>query len=88
VIDKGSNDGLLQGSMFSLREEGNIVNGNKGEYYYETDKDTKKKGIQLPQTEIGELIVIRPYEKFSLALITKSEMPIHKGVIAVSPNEE
>lgn len=88
VIDKGSNDGLLQGSMFSLKEEGNIVNGNKGEYYYEVDKDTKKKGIQLPQTEIGELIVIRPYEKFSLALITKSEMPIHKGVIAVSPDEE
>ncbi len=88
VIDRGTNDGLLQGSMFSLKEEGNVVKGNKGEYYYDLDKGKNKNSLQLPQTKIGELIVIRPYEKFSLALITRSEMPIHKGVIAISPNKE
>ncbi|OCH12117.1 peptidoglycan-binding protein [Aliivibrio sp. 1S165] len=88
VIDRGSNDGLFQGSMFSLKEEGYVVKGNKGEYYYDLDKGKNKNSHQLPQTQIGELIVIRPYETFSLALITRSEMPIHKGVIAVSPNKE
>ncbi|CED72657.1 putative cell wall degradation enzyme [Aliivibrio wodanis] len=84
VINKGSEDGVIQGSMFTLKESGHVVQGDKGEYQYAIDKESKK-GIQLPQTNVGELIVIRPYEYFSLALITKSEAPIHKSIIAVSP---
>ena len=83
VIDKGTNDGLQQGSMFALKEKGYAVKGDKGEYHY--DDENNKKSIQLPETVVGELIVIRPYESFSLALITRSETPIHKRMIVTSP---
>lgn len=83
VIDKGTNDGLQQGSMFALKEKGYAVKGDKGEYHY--DDENNKKSIHLPETVVGELIVIRPYESFSLALITRSETPIHKRMIVTSP---
>ncbi|MDW3642450.1 peptidoglycan-binding protein, partial [Vibrio sp. 1291-1] len=37
------------------------------------------------QSKVGELLVIRPYEYFSLALITTSTKPINKEVSVVSP---
>ncbi|MCV5959403.1 hypothetical protein OFO30_28885, partial [Escherichia coli] len=43
------------------------------------------KKITLPQSKVGELLVIRPYEYFSLALITTSTKPINKEVSVVSP---
>lgn len=88
VVDKGFKDGLLQGSMFYLKEVGHVIKGKKGSYYYDLNGDNGEKEIQLPQVTTGELIIIRPYEAFSLALITKSELPIHQGTMAISPITE
>ncbi|MBD1573910.1 LysM peptidoglycan-binding domain-containing protein [Vibrio sp. S17_S38] len=86
IIDRGSDDGLVQGSMFNLSKVGSAVYGKKGQYSYkEGDFFHAGKRIDLPPIAIGEMIVIRPYEKFSLALITKSEEPIKKDSIAISP---
>ncbi|WP_300173478.1 LysM peptidoglycan-binding domain-containing protein [uncultured Aliivibrio sp.] len=84
VVDRGSNDGIQQGNMFSLKENGHVVKGKKGEYFYDLNKGDSEKGIQLPQVTIGELIIIRPYEAFSLALITRSETVIHQDTIVLS----
>ncbi|MDG2728359.1 peptidoglycan-binding protein, partial [Vibrio parahaemolyticus] len=35
--------------------------------------------------KVGELLVIRPYEYFSLALITNSTKPINQDISVVSP---
>ncbi len=86
IIDRGSDDGLVQGSMFNLAKFGSVVYGKKGEYYYEDGKFFNSgKRIDLPPVTIGEMVVIRPYAKFSLALITQSDEPIKEDSIAVSP---
>lgn len=86
VIDRGSDDGLQQGSRYLLKEKGREVNGHKGEYYYDSN-NIEKEGFQLPKIEIGELIVIRPYKQFSLALITRGERPINNTTLVESPKK-
>lgn len=86
VIDKGTADKLKQGSVFDLKEDAHPV-------YRDGDGFTKEAGlfdkaITLPQSKVGELLVIRPYEYFSLALITNSTKPINNEVVVVSPLTE
>lgn len=83
VIDRGTHDNLRQGSMFSLSQSGTVVYGQQGDYSY--DNETLGDKIQLPNTEIGNLMVIRPYQYFSLALVTQSSKPISQDTLAVSP---
>jgi len=83
VIDKGTHDNLRQGSMFSLSEAGAVVYGQQGDYSYDSEALGDK--IQLPSTEVGNLMVIRPYQYFSLALVTQSSKPISQDILAVSP---
>jgi len=83
VIDRGTDDELRQGSMFSLRESGAVVYGQQGDYSYDSNATGNK--VQLPNTEIGNLMVIRPYQHFSLALVTQSSQPISSDTLAVSP---
>ncbi|ASF98705.1 LysM peptidoglycan-binding domain-containing protein [Vibrio anguillarum] len=80
VIDKGLADQLRQGTMFDLIQAGSKVSGKKGQHQQNLDET-----LQLPSSLVGSLMVIRPYEHFSLALITDSRVPIGKSVIAVSP---
>lgn len=80
VIDKGLADQLRQGTMFDLIQAGSKVSGKKGQHQQNLDET-----LQLPSSLVGSLMVIRPYEHFSLALITDSLVPIGKSVIAVSP---
>ena len=86
VIDKGTSDELRQGSVFDLKEDAHPV-------YKDGDDFAKDNGfldskITLPQSKVGELLVIRPYKYFSLALITNSTKPINKEVSVVSPLAE
>ncbi|OEE00327.1 LysM peptidoglycan-binding domain-containing protein [Vibrio cyclitrophicus] len=83
VINKGSQDNLRQGSMFTLSENGAVVFGKQGEYSYKESAASDK--VQLPSTSLGSLMVIRPYEYFSLALITQSSKPVSNDILAVSP---
>ncbi|EGA71018.1 hypothetical protein VISI1226_17210 [Vibrio sinaloensis DSM 21326] len=69
VIDRGHDDKLRQGSMFELYERGQQL-----------DDDT-----QLPNTAIGNLMVIRPYQFFSLALVTESSQPVSERTLLQSP---
>ncbi|HAS6550091.1 TPA: LysM peptidoglycan-binding domain-containing protein [Vibrio parahaemolyticus] len=83
VIDKGTSDSLKQGSVFDLKEDAHPVYKDGDEFKKEFGVLDKK--ITLPQSKVGELLVIRPYEYFSLALITTSTKPINKEVSVVSP---
>ena len=83
VINRGKHDQLRQGSMFTLNELGAVVYDKQGEYTYESSSINQK--LQLPSTSVGSLMVIRPYEYFSLALITNSAKPINSQILAVSP---
>lgn len=83
VIDRGTHDELRQGSMFALSASGAVVYGDQGDYSYEDEVLGHQ--IQLPDTEVGSLMVIRPYQYFSLALVTQSSQPISDETLVVSP---
>ncbi|WP_428803829.1 LysM peptidoglycan-binding domain-containing protein [Vibrio kyushuensis] len=84
IIDKGSEDQIKQGSMFKLLESGAAVYEKKGQFSYKDN--SKRPAVRLPDSAIGSLMVIRPYQYFSLALITVSEAPISKESLLVSPD--
>ncbi|MCR9387500.1 LysM peptidoglycan-binding domain-containing protein [Vibrio metoecus] len=83
VMDQGSSDGLAQGSMFELYQAGVKVSDKEGQFTYQ--QEGADADVQLPSLKVGTLMVIRPYERFSLALITNSSAPINQEIIAVSP---
>lgn len=89
VLDRGGDDGLKQGSMFEVYQAGYQVFGSQGHFRYDNrwsyEKKWFDKGVSLPSRKVGELMVIRPYERFSLALITDSQMAFTQNVDAVSP---
>ena len=69
--------------MFDLKEDAHPVYKDGDEFKKEFGVLDKK--ITLPQSKVGELLVIRPYEYFSLALITNSTKPINQDISVVSP---
>lgn len=83
ILDRGTQDDLRQGSMFNLIEEGVNVYGEEGDYHHE--ESVSSLATRLPQSVIGSLMVIRPYESFSLAIITHGVKPINIRHTAVSP---
>ncbi len=83
ILDRGVEDGLKQGSMFNIKQDGRTVFGRSGHLRYE--ESWFDEAVQLPDENVGELMVIRPYSHFSLALITRSPSAIATHTIAVSP---
>lgn len=81
IIDRGLNDKVEQGTMFDLWEEGLGVSGTRGNYIV----DDGWLSENLPDVSVGEMIVIRPYASFSIALITRSKAPIHTQTMGLSP---
>lgn len=81
IIDRGLNDNVEQGTMFDLWEEGLGVSGSRGNYIVDDGWLSEK----LPDVSVGEMIVIRPYDSFSIALITRSKAPIHTQTLGLSP---
>ncbi|MEZ9229462.1 LysM peptidoglycan-binding domain-containing protein [Vibrio amylolyticus] len=86
IINKGSEDALSQGSMYSLLQSGVSVYNHQGQFSYEDS--TGKAEYQLPNTQVGSLMVIRPYRYFSLALITVSDAPIGHDALLISPDHD
>ncbi|WP_164684257.1 LysM peptidoglycan-binding domain-containing protein [Vibrio maerlii] len=83
VIDRGFKDGVKQGSMFDLMDFGTEVFESPGGYQYAPNLQSSE--IHLPSHHVGSMMVIIPYESFSLALITRSKRDIDRGFLAVSP---
>lgn len=83
VLNQGGEDGLKQGCMFEVYNTGSHVFASQGQFSYE--KKWFDKGMLLPSKKVGELMVIRPYDKFSLALITRSQTAFNQDVMALSP---
>ncbi|TQQ50005.1 LysM peptidoglycan-binding domain-containing protein [Vibrio cholerae] len=86
VIDQGSSDGVAQGSMFELYQAAVQVKAKQDSSTFLSERSNTD--VQLPSVKVGALMVIRPYERFSLALITNSSAPISAEVHALSPQVE
>ncbi|NOH81392.1 LysM peptidoglycan-binding domain-containing protein [Vibrio sp. RE86] len=83
VLNRGQQDDLDQGSMFELYQQGSKVDvgSNKDKALEKVTHDD----MQFPDTHVGNLIIIRPYQHFSLALITESKQPIDVETKVVAP---
>ncbi|EOW9279643.1 LysM peptidoglycan-binding domain-containing protein [Vibrio cholerae] len=86
VIDQGRSDGVAQGSMFELYQAAVQANAKPDRSAFRPKRSNSD--VQLPSVKVGALMVIRPYERFSLALITDSSAPISAEVVALSPQDE
>ncbi|WP_349431765.1 LysM domain-containing protein [Methylomarinum sp. Ch1-1] len=70
VIDRGSADGVETGHVFDIYQRGRIVNDN-----YQIPGETVT--VQLPDEIAGVLMVFRPFEKVSYALVMEATAAIH-----------
>lgn len=84
VIDRGHLDQLSAGNILQLFRTGAVVKGKKGDYHYK-DGSLRSGHYQLSDVAIGEVMVIRPYEHFSLAVVTRASEPFRSGVLALPP---
>ena len=69
VIDKGLRDGILAGHELVIYQKGNVIN----DPYSSVKNDT----IKLPDEIAGSLMVFRPFERISYALVMKAKQAIH-----------
>jgi hypothetical protein len=69
VIDKGMKDGLKIGHELDIYRRGKVA----------LDPYSTKKGasVQLPDEQAGSLMVFRPFERISYALVMKAHQAIH-----------
>lgn len=71
VINRGRRDGVRDGQMFAAWEAGRTtrdpISGNANDI------------VQLPEEEIGTMMVFRTFDKVAYALVIKSTRPIREG---------
>ncbi|MEZ8096430.1 LysM peptidoglycan-binding domain-containing protein [Photobacterium swingsii] len=84
VLDKGHLDALQAGHVLQLYHPATEVAGKKGSYDYKRSPYSGTQ-FQLAPRGIGEVMVIRAYEAFSLAVVLRSTEPFSAGVSARSP---
>ncbi len=76
IINRGKQDKLLQGSMYHIEPTVDLPFA---------EEQAKPNQIKPPVTAIGQLIVVRTYDYFSVAMITQSSKPIDRSVRLISP---
>jgi hypothetical protein len=69
VIDKGTKDGILAGHELAIYQKGNSIN----DPYSPIKNDT----VKLPDEIAGTLMVFRPFERVSYALVMKATQSLH-----------
>lgn len=70
VIDRGTEDGIETGHIFEIYQRGRIV----ADRYHDIDEAT---AVKLPDEIAGVLMVFRPFEKVSYALVMEATAAIH-----------
>ncbi|MDD5581239.1 MAG: LysM peptidoglycan-binding domain-containing protein [Methylobacter sp.] len=69
VIDRGTKDGLLPGHELDIYKRGNMIS--------DSYSAVKNDAVKLPDEIAGTLMVFRPFERISYALIMKAGQAIH-----------
>jgi hypothetical protein len=69
VIDKGIKDGLQTGHQLDIYKRGKMARD-----IYTVNKDV---AVKLPDEHAGSLMVFRPFERISYALVMKASQAIH-----------
>jgi len=87
ALDKGSADGLQPGHTFAVHEPGRRVRDNV--MHPAGDLDTTfqpgKAKVDLPDREIGHLMVFRTFDHISYALVMEAQDVVRPNYYAVAP---
>lgn len=73
-IDRGTNQGVKTGHVFSVNELGQTV---KDPVTHET--------LQLPSENVGSIMVFKTFENLSYAYVLESDLPINIGALLTPP---
>lgn len=80
VINKGQQDNIQIGSMFSILQPGPniLINPKKVAYQEDSSKfeQLSPADLKIPAERIGELLVFKVYEKVSIAMVMRSSRVI------------
>lgn len=68
ALDLGTLDGLQAGHMLRVNQQGELIN----------DPRTQEL-VQLPSTEAGSVMVFKPYDRVSYALVTQASRILEVG---------
>ena len=74
VLNRGADDGLAQGTILAVDQQGELVLDRNGKYPWK--KKAFAKEVRLPYERAGTLIVFKVYEKISYGLIIGARAPI------------
>ena len=74
VLNRGANDGLAQGTVLAVDQQGEVVLDRNREYPWK--KKAFAKEVRLPYERAGTLIVFKVYEKLSYGLIIGARAPM------------
>ncbi len=69
VIDKGSRDGMLPGHELDVYKRGRVA--------HDTYSSIRNDMVKLPDEIAGKIMVFRPFERVSYALVMKASQAIH-----------
>lgn len=69
VIDKGKKDGILAGHELAIYQNGNSIN--------DPYSSIKNDVVKLPDEIAGTLMVFRPFDRVSYALVMKATQAVH-----------
>ena len=80
VINKGTRDGIESGHVLAILKNGDTIVDRAG-----APNDTGKEVLKLPNERIGLLMVFRPFEKASYALVLEITDTPRAGDLLVNP---
>lgn len=86
VLNRGYVSRVEQGSSYSLVKPAHGFHFSKGELGL-VKRDEKEASLTMPTIEVGQLVVIRSYPFFSIAVIIEASEPITQQMLVVSPTK-
>ena len=74
VLNRGANDGLAQGAVLAVDQQGEVVHDSDREYPWK--KKAFADEVQLPYERAGTLIVFKVFERISYGLVIGARAPM------------
>ena len=74
VLNRGANDGLAQGAVLAVDQQGELVYDNRSDYPWK--KKAFADEVRLPYERAGTLIVFKVFERISYGLVIGARAPM------------
>ncbi|MGX9519009.1 LysM peptidoglycan-binding domain-containing protein [Vibrio mediterranei] len=88
VLNAGQDASVVEGSSYILKRPSETFVYSDGQHGLSGRDESHVAMSQFPLIDIGRLMVIHSYQRFSVALVTESPEPITKQTIIVPPSSD